>query len=99
MTIVHDDYLRAFYIIIIQGMMCGYATNETKECMPMTIVLSHKLNKYETYSYSSMSYAIYYRKLAQFRRDGTFPWVRPDSKSQVHHSTEHSMCDCFIPTR
>ena len=47
--------------------MYGYATNETEELMPLTIILAHKLNK----------------QLADFRRDGTLPWVRPDSKTQV----------------
>ncbi|GAB6028389.1 hypothetical protein CHUAL_002555 [Chamberlinius hualienensis] len=50
-----------------QGIMFGYATDETEECMPLTVVLSHRLN----------------HKLAQLRRDGTFWWARPDSKSQV----------------
>lgn len=47
--------------------MFGYATNETAEYMPLTCVLAHKLNE----------------KLALFRRDGTFPWAGPDSKTQV----------------
>lgn len=47
--------------------MFGYATDETEECMPLTVVLAHKLN----------------HKLAELRRDGTFWWARPDSKSQV----------------
>lgn len=47
--------------------MYGYATDETEELMPLTIILAHKLNK----------------KMADGRRDGTLPWVRPDSKSQV----------------
>ena len=50
-----------------QGLMFGYATNETKELMPMPILLAHKL----------------IQKLSQVRRDGTLPWVRPDGKSQV----------------
>ena len=50
-----------------QGIMFGYATNETPEMMPMPILLAHKL--------TSM--------LSQVRRDGTLPWVRPDGKSQV----------------
>lgn len=50
-----------------QGLMFGYATDETEECMPLTVVLAHKLNK----------------RLAELRRDGTFPWAGPDSKTQV----------------
>jgi len=50
-----------------QGLMFGYATDETEECMPLTIVLAHKLNA----------------KLAEGRRSGLLPWARPDSKSQV----------------
>lgn len=50
-----------------QGLMFGYATNETRELMPMPILLAHKL----------------IQKLSQVRRDNTLPWVRPDGKSQV----------------
>lgn len=50
-----------------QGLMFGYATDETEECMPLTIVLAHKLNS----------------KLAELRRNGDLPWLRPDSKTQV----------------
>uniref|UniRef100_A0A8C2HXK9 S-adenosylmethionine synthase n=1 Tax=Cyprinus carpio TaxID=7962 RepID=A0A8C2HXK9_CYPCA len=50
-----------------QGLMFGYATDETEECMPLTIVLAHKLNA----------------KMAELRRNGTLPWLRPDSKTQV----------------
>ncbi|XP_020602133.1 S-adenosylmethionine synthase-like, partial [Orbicella faveolata] len=50
-----------------QGLMFGYATDETEELMPLTAVLAHKLNK----------------KLADKRRDGSMPWLRPDSKTQV----------------
>lgn len=50
-----------------QGLMFGYATDETEELMPLTVVLAHNLNK----------------KLAENRRNGTMSWVRPDSKTQV----------------
>lgn len=47
--------------------MFGYASDETEECMPLTIVLAHKLNA----------------KMAELRHNGTIPWLRPDSKTQV----------------
>lgn len=50
-----------------QGIMFGYATNETKECMPLTLDLSHKLLQF----------------LAQKRKSNTVSFLRPDSKSQV----------------
>lgn len=50
-----------------QGMMFGFATDETKEMMPLTIVLAHNLN----------------RKLSECRRNGSIKWLRPDSKTQV----------------
>merc|ERR1712136_450558 len=50
-----------------QGLMFGYATDETEECMPLTVMLSHHLNA----------------KLSELRRNGTLPWLRPDSKTQV----------------
>ena len=50
-----------------QGIMFGYATDETEECMPLTVTLSHALN----------------RKISDMRRDGTLWWARPDSKTQV----------------
>lgn len=55
---------------ILKGLMFGYATDETEESMPLTIVLAHKLNA----------------KMAELRRNGTLPWLRPDSKTQVEKS-------------
>jgi S-adenosylmethionine synthetase len=50
-----------------QGLMFGYATEETEECMPLTVVLSHQLNA----------------KMAELRRNEELDYLRPDSKTQV----------------
>jgi len=61
-----------------QGLMFGYATDETPECMPLTLQLAHQLNN----------------KLHDLRRNGTLKWARPDSKTQVtiEYKFDHGAC-------
>ncbi|KAK4986532.1 methionine adenosyltransferase sam2 [Elasticomyces elasticus] len=56
-----------------QGIMFGYATDETPELFPLTLQLAHKLNF----------------AMKQARNDGTLPWLRPDTKTQVTVEYEH----------
>ncbi|CAF1060835.1 unnamed protein product [Adineta ricciae] len=61
-----------------QGLMFGYATDETEECMPLTVELSHRLNA----------------KMAELRRNGQMDYLRPDSKTQVtiEYKFDHGAC-------
>jgi len=56
-----------------QGIMFGYATDETPELFPLTLQLAHKLNK----------------TMTDARNDGSLPWLRPDTKTQVTIEYEH----------
>ena len=56
-----------------QGIMFGYATDETPEYLPLTLQLAHKLN----------------RAMKEARNDGSLSWLRPDSKTQVTIEYEH----------
>lgn len=62
-----SPFFNAIPLFLMQGLMLGYATDETEECMPLAVLLAHKL-------------------IASIRAldwNGTWPWVRPDGKTQV----------------
>ncbi|KAJ9660894.1 methionine adenosyltransferase sam2 [Neophaeococcomyces mojaviensis] len=65
-----------------QGIMFGYATDETPEYLPLTVQLSHKLNK----------------AMKDARNDGSLPWLRPDTKTQVTVEYEHDK-GAVVPKR
>lgn len=65
-----------------QGIMFGYATDETPEMLPLTIILAHKLNQ----------------AMTDARNDGSIPWLRPDTKTQVTVEYEHDN-GAVIPKR
>jgi S-adenosylmethionine synthetase len=70
-----------------QGIMFGYATDETPELMPLPILLAHRLT----------------RGLAEDRRSGRYPWIGPDAKSQVsvlyEGGTPVSVTDVLVSTQ
>jgi S-adenosylmethionine synthetase len=65
-----------------QGIMFGYATDETPEYLPLTIQLAHQLNK----------------AMTDARNNGTLPWLRPDTKTQVTVEYAHDN-GAVIPLR
>lgn len=65
-----------------QGIMFGYATDETPELFPLTLQLAHKLNA----------------EMSASRRNGSIPWLRPDTKTQVTIEYKHDN-GAVIPLR
>lgn len=65
-----------------QGIMFGYATDETPEYLPLTVILSHALNK----------------AMTDARKNGSLPWLRPDTKTQVTIEYDHDN-GAVIPRR
>ncbi|KTG31900.1 hypothetical protein cypCar_00032244 [Cyprinus carpio] len=65
--VVRDTVKNIGYDDSSKGLMFGYATDETEECMPLTILLAHKLNA----------------KMKELSKTGVCPWILPDSKTQV----------------
>ncbi|RDA94181.1 hypothetical protein CP533_6551 [Ophiocordyceps camponoti-saundersi (nom. inval.)] len=65
-----------------QGIMFGYATDETPELFPLTLMLAHQLNA----------------AMAAARRDGSLPWLRPDTKTQVTVEYRHDK-GAVVPVR
>jgi S-adenosylmethionine synthetase len=69
LPLLGNGYSQSHTLLSCQGIMFGYATDETPEAMPLTCLLAHQLNA----------------KLAELRRDGTLGYLRPDSKTQVRN--------------
>lgn len=65
-----------------QGIMFGYATDETPELFPLSLLFAHKLNA----------------AMAAARRDGSLPWLRPDTKTQVTIEYKHDN-GAVVPVR
>lgn len=63
-----------------QGIMFGYATDESENLMPLTITLAHDLN----------------RAMADARRDGSLAYLRPDSKTQVRRTASYSILNAYV---
>lgn len=68
-SFVNGTAQNVFLSFPLQGLMFGYATDETEECMPLSILLAHKLT----------------HRLKELSCSGECPWILPDSKSQVSH--------------